>query len=267
VPQDGALFPHLTVRGNIAFGLHRRHRRQAAGLEEMVGLGGLSRRYPHQLSGGQQQRVALARALAIKPAVVLLDEPFGSLDVHLRAGLRAEVLAILRAANATTVLVTHDQDEALSVADHLAVIEAGRLLAHGRPRDLYERPPSPRVATAIGTANILPGRLHAGRVQCAVGEFAAGEFGVATAPGEHSTECLVMVRPENLHLGGIVTAGAPSATVTGLAYHGHDTMIDLRLNAPGSTTLVARVSTPPPAVGATVALATAGLPHIWVQGT
>jgi iron(III) transport system ATP-binding protein len=132
VPQDGALFPHLTVRKNIAFGA--RDSRRIPALEDLVGLCGLSHRYPHQLSGGQQQRVALARALAIDPAVVLLDEPFGSLDVHLRAEVRAEVLNILRAAGATTVLVTHDQDEALAVADHLAVLDGGRLLAHGRPR-------------------------------------------------------------------------------------------------------------------------------------
>src|SRR5581483_7713064 len=127
VPQDGALFPHLTVLGNVTFGL-RREQRGDGRVErtlEMVGIQSLGQRYPHQLSGGQQQRVALARALVIEPAVVLLDEPFSSLDASLRASVRSEVRDVLREACTTTILVTHDQDEALSLADHVAVLRDG----------------------------------------------------------------------------------------------------------------------------------------------
>ncbi len=239
VPQEAGLFPHLTVRANIAFGLARSDRRRgrATELAELVGLGGLDHRYPHQLSGGQQQRVALARALAVDPAVVLLDEPFGSLDVALRAGLRAEVMTILREAKATTVLVTHDQDEALATADQVAVLDRGRLLAHGSPpaRTSTERPPTPQVATALGVANILPGRLAAGRVHCVF-----GTFGLSAPGGEHDAECLVMVRPEHLVLRTAATGA--TATVTRVAYHGHDAVVELRSDSPDEPPLLARLS-------------------------
>src|ERR1700691_372873 len=128
VPQEGSLFPHLTVEANVGFGLAARERRggKVASMLEAVGLGGLGKRYPHQLSGGQQQRVALARALAIEPALVLLDEPFSSLDAGLRSSVRSDVQDVLRAGGVTAVLVTHDQDKALSVADQVAVIRDGR---------------------------------------------------------------------------------------------------------------------------------------------
>jgi len=259
VPQDAGLFPHLTVRANIAFGLARSDRRRATELAELVGLGGLDHRYPHQLSGGQQQRVALARALAVDPAVVLLDEPFGSLDVALRAGLRAEVMTILREAKATTVLVTHDQDEALATADQVAVLDRGRLLAHGSPRELYERPPTPQVATALGVANILPGRLAAGLVHCVFGTFRLSAPG-----GEHDAECLVMVRPEHLVLRP--DARGPTATVTRVAYHGHDAVVELRSDSPDEPPLLARLSGgDAPAVGTRLAVATIGTPHVWVR--
>src|SRR5579871_3541344 len=135
VPQEGSLFPHLTVEANVGFGLSARDRRtgRAETMLEMVGLGGLGRRYPHQLSGGQQQRVALARALAIEPAVVLLDEPFSSLDASLRASVRSEVRDVLREACTTTILVTHDQDEALSLADRVAVLRDGVIVQEAAP--------------------------------------------------------------------------------------------------------------------------------------
>ena len=142
VPQEGNLFPHLTVAGNVGFGLTARERRGGKGVKvdamlEKVGLAGFGRRYPHQLSGGQQQRVALARALAIEPAVVLLDEPFASLDASLRVGLRADVQEIFRRAGTTAVLVTHDQDEALSTADRVAVLRDGKIAQCAPPEDLY----------------------------------------------------------------------------------------------------------------------------------
>jgi len=152
VPQEGSLFPHLTAAGNVAFGLPAGQRRgpKAAGLLEQVGLAGLGRRYPHQLSGGQQQRVALARALAIDPAVVLLDEPFASLDAGLRASVRADLRRLLAGAGITAVLVTHDQDEALSVADRVAVLRDGQIAQYAAPQELYDRPADADLARFVG---------------------------------------------------------------------------------------------------------------------
>ena len=153
MPQEGTLFPHLTVAGNVGFGLTARERRggKVDAMLETVGLGGFGRRYPHQLSGGQQQRVALARALAIEPAVVLLDEPFASLDASLRAGLRADVQEIFRRAGTTAVLVTHDQDEALSTADRVAVLRDGKIAQCAPPEDLYRGLPTPRWPASSAT--------------------------------------------------------------------------------------------------------------------
>src|SRR5580692_10367184 len=161
VPQEGALFPHLTVAANVGFGLPSRQRRgpRTAELLAMVGLTGMGRRYPHQLSGGQQQRVALARALAIRPEVVLLDEPFASLDAHMRASVRADVQQICRAAGTTAILVTHDQDEALSMADRVAVLRDGRIVQYAAPQDLYMLPADPALARFIGDANLLEGSV------------------------------------------------------------------------------------------------------------
>jgi iron(III) transport system ATP-binding protein len=160
VPQDGALFPHLTVRANAAFSLPRRERRGPRPDEilRLVGLTGLGDRFPHQLSGGQQQRVAIARALASRPRLVLLDEPFASLDAALRASVRADVLGVLRSTGTTTLLVTHDQDEALSAADHVAVMRDGAITQAGTPREIYQRPADPWTASFVGTANLVPGR-------------------------------------------------------------------------------------------------------------
>lgn len=163
VPQDGGLFPHLTVAGNVAFGLPGRARRHTAAVGELlerVGLTGLDGRYPHQLSGGQQQRVALARALAVRPQLVLLDEPFSALDAGLRASIRADVQTILREFGATAILVTHDQDEALSMADLVAVVRDGRIAQCATPHELYRRPADPQLASFVGEANLLPGTFE-----------------------------------------------------------------------------------------------------------
>jgi iron(III) transport system ATP-binding protein len=167
VPQEGSLFPHLTVEANVGFGLPARERRggKVTGILQTVGLGGLGRRYPHQLSGGQQQRVALARALAIEPAVVLLDEPFASLDAHLRASVRADVQEIFRRAGITAVLVTHDQDEALSMADRVAALRDGKIAQCAAPEDLYSRPVDAALAGFIGAANLLEGVIDDGVVK------------------------------------------------------------------------------------------------------
>ena len=169
VPQEGALFPHLNVARNIAFGVPKKDRGRLGDLVDLVGLSGLEGRYPHQLSGGQQQRVALARALAIRPAVVLLDEPFSSLDATLRVGLGRDVVRVLKKSGTTAVLVTHDQDEALALADQIAVLRGGRVKACADPRSLYYDPPDLEIAASIGEANILPARIDGDRAMTALG--------------------------------------------------------------------------------------------------
>ncbi|HEU5420700.1 MAG TPA: ABC transporter ATP-binding protein [Streptosporangiaceae bacterium] len=187
VPQEGSLFPHLSVAANVGFGLPARQRRgpKVAGLLEAVGLAGLGKRYPHQLSGGQQQRVALARALAIEPALVLLDEPFASLDAHLRAAVRADVQAIFRAAGTTAILVTHDQDEALSMADRVAVLRSGQIAQCAPPQELYIHPADPHLARFIGDANLLDGELEPDQAEEAGRpETVASTGGAVTADGQ-----------------------------------------------------------------------------------
>jgi iron(III) transport system ATP-binding protein len=159
------------VAANVGFGLPRRERRGTAvgDLLDAVGLAGLGGRYPHQLSGGQQQRVALARALAIKPSLVLLDEPFGSLDASLRATIRADVKRLLREAGATAVLVTHDQDEALSTADQVAVLRGGKIAQCAAPLDLYTQPADLELARFVGEANLVDGVLGDEAVETILG--------------------------------------------------------------------------------------------------
>ncbi len=163
--QDYALFPHLTVAQNVAFGLHRMssavRQRRVQDMLGTVGLGDYAQQYPHQLSGGQQQRVALARALAPEPELVLLDEPFSSLDVELRQRLSAEVRTILKSLNTTALLVTHDQQEAFAVADLVGVMRAGRLEQWDAPYDLYHRPASRFVAEFVGQGVFLAGEIVA----------------------------------------------------------------------------------------------------------
>ncbi|HET6985279.1 MAG TPA: ABC transporter ATP-binding protein [Kribbella sp.] len=233
VRQDGALFPHLDVTGNILFGLPRAERRRATQvgpLLELVGLSpDLARRLPDQLSGGQQQRVALARALAREPAVVLLDEPFSSLDTALRAATREATLTALAERGATTILVTHDQAEALSFADQVAVMFDGRFAQIGSPSEVYDIPATPEVAAFLGDIMLVPGRAAGHIVDCSLGTLELAE----PATGD----VLVMVRPEQIQLGD--PAGQP-AEVISVAYHGPDAMV--RLNLANTTTrAVARV--------------------------
>ena len=173
VPQEGALFPHLSVGRNVAFGLPREDRRRGRVMEllEMVGLADEARRYPHQLSGGQQQRVALARALAPDPYIVLLDEPFSSLDAALRASVRAEVHDVLRQSGTTSILVTHDQDEALSMADRVAILRGGVVAQVNAPSTLYRLPRDAELAQFLGEANLVEGTAHGARVATALGEL------------------------------------------------------------------------------------------------
>jgi iron(III) transport system ATP-binding protein len=243
VPQEGSLFPHLTVEGNVGFGLGSRERRRGrtAELLEAVGLDGLGKRYPHQLSGGQQQRVALARALAIQPAVVLLDEPFASLDAHLRASVRADVQQVFRAAGTTAVLVTHDQDEALSMADRVAVLRDGKIAQCATPQDLYARPADADLASFIGDANLLDGVLGAGGVETILGRLPVTSDGSA-APAHGPV--IVLIRPEQVELRPeqvelrpeqvelrSADAAWPACVpgrVVSYGYHGHDAVVHVQ---------------------------------------
>lgn len=218
--QDYALFPHLTVAHNVAYGLHEipsadRRARVAEALD-LVGMGGLEDRLPTHLSGGQQQRVALARALAPRPALVLLDEPFSNLDAGLRIQVREEVRSILQAASATAVFVTHDQEEALSLADEVAVMDAGRLHQVAAPHTLYTRPATRFVAEFVGEADLVAGR-RAGRhfVDTPLGRLQAREPLGADA-------VTVVLRPEALEL---VPDVAGAGTIESIQYFGHDQLV------------------------------------------
>jgi iron(III) transport system ATP-binding protein len=230
VPQEGSLFPHLTVAGNVGFGLaarkHGASQRRGGKVDallETVGLGGFGRRYPHQLSGGQQQRVALARALAIEPAVVLLDEPFASLDAHLRASVRTDVQEIFRRAGTTAVLVTHDQDEALSVADRVAALRDGRIVQCAPPEDLYSRPADPRLASFIGEANLLEGVVSGATVKTLLGALPLDPAAAIPGAGGQVT---VLIRPEQIDI--VPNEDGLTAHVTSYRYHGHDAVLHVR---------------------------------------
>ncbi len=160
--QDGALFPHMTLRANVAFGLPRERRGEADAWLAKVGLAGMGGRYPHELSGGQQQRAALARAMAPGPQVLLMDEPFASVDIVLRRALRRECRILLREAGSTVVLVTHDPAEALDVADRIAVMEAGRIVQFGTPQELHEAPATAAVGAIFSGAQVVPGVVAEG---------------------------------------------------------------------------------------------------------
>ena len=219
--QQGALFPHLDVAANVGFGAARRER--VGESLELVGLGGRAKAYPHELSGGERQRVALARALAADPEVILLDEPFAALDAGLRETLRQQVASILRSAGASALLVTHDQAEALSLADQVAVLAGGRVVQTGSPEEVYDRPSSRWVAEFLGEADVLPGTAEGGTVSCELGRFSAGR--------ELSGAVQVVIRPESVAIGHGAGASrdAPEAVVLERSFYGHDQLVDLEL--------------------------------------
>jgi iron(III) transport system ATP-binding protein len=271
VPQDGALFPHLTVRGNVAFAQPRsavRGRRDLVNeMLDLVGLADLGGRYPHELSGGQQQRVAIARALASRPRLVLLDEPFAALDASLRSTVRADVLGALRATGTTGVLVTHDQDEALSVADYVAVLRDGAVTQAGTPAEVYSAPADPWTAGFVGTANLLPGVTEAGDLGEARVRTALGSHALRGDDIERQREVTVLVRPEQVILSGAALSGpALSSTVAGkvtaASYHGHDALVTVDIGDGG--TIRARTSgAVAPAPGDDVALGVDGPVIAW----
>jgi iron(III) transport system ATP-binding protein len=192
--QSYALFPHMSVERNIAYGLPRGDNRapRVAEMLELVDLRGLDRRYPHELSGGQQQRVALARALAPQPDVILLDEPFSNLDTGLRVQVREEVQRILQAADVSAILVTHDQDEAMSMADQVGVMFEGSIVQMGDPRTLFQAPVSRQVALFLGEANSVAGQAVGDMAETALGQVHLRE------PRQGPVE--VLIRPDELAL-------------------------------------------------------------------
>lgn len=226
--QEYALFPHLTVAENVAFGLHHYagdRKRRVATVLEMVGLTGLDARMPYELSGGQQQRVALARALAPEPEIVLLDEPFSNLDAGLRVRVRSEVRSILRQANATAIFVTHDQEEAFSLVDIVAVLMDGVVRQVSSPHKLYRQPVDRDVAAFLGDANFLPGHAYGRRAEC--------ELGVLDMMVENHGEVDILVRPENI---SVMPASVDSSCrVRNILFFGHDQLITVQL---GSGTMV-----------------------------
>jgi len=231
--QAHALFPHLDVGRNVAFGLRRVDREarddRIREVLELVGLSGLERRMPSQLSGGQQQRVALARALAPSPSLLLLDEPFSSLDAALRASVREEVRAILHAAGQTALLVTHDQEEALSITDRVGVMFDGSLHQVADPETLYREPATRQVAAFVGDADLIAGsRAASFMVDTPFGRLPT----TSPVTTEHVT---VVVRPENVELRA---ASDGSATVRHVTFFGHDTLVEVALD--DGTTLRSR---------------------------
>jgi iron(III) transport system ATP-binding protein len=213
--QDYALFPHLDVAANVGFGVRRGDRSgRVDELLDLVGLGDLGRRYPDELSGGQQQRVALARALAPRPAVVLLDEPWGAIDPLLRGSLRDEVVRILREPGVTALLVTHDRDDAFSVADRIALMRDGRIVQSGAPEQLYFAPADRWCAEFAGAANVLPGRRDGATVVTPIGSFPALHAGA-------DSDVDVLLRPE---LVGLEPDGGGPAEIVERTFLGHDVL-------------------------------------------
>jgi iron(III) transport system ATP-binding protein len=223
--QDYALFPHLTVRDNILFGMPKKNPRREQWLREALRRTGLDQqagRYPHLLSGGQQQRVALLRALAREPRVLLLDEPFSGLDVTLRARVREDTLGLLRASPVSTLLVTHDPEEAMVLSDRILVMQQGRIVQSGTPAEIYHHPRSAFVAGLFGRLNRLPGRAAGGQVATPLGVFPCA---LPEGPAQ------VLIRPEGLR---IAAAGRgarydPAAEVIAVRLLGQASEVQIRL--------------------------------------
>ena len=254
VPQEGALFPHLDVGDNITFGLKGRARRGGYRVEELLALVGLNpdvrQRFPHQLSGGQQQRVALARALAPEPSLILLDEPFSSLDAGLREGTGRAVVAALKAVQTTAVLVTHDQSEALSLADQVAVMRDGILAQVGTPHEVYRAPADLGVAEFVGAAVVVDADVVDGSASSDLGTL-------HVMAGYDGGKARLLVRPEQIELGG-PSQGAVEARVVEVSYFGHDAAVHLQVLASGRL-VTARVSgTSVPVPGTLVQVSVAG---------
>ena len=263
--QNYALWPHMTVFDNVAFGLEVRKlsrdaiREKVKGALELVRMGEYAQRKPAELSGGQQQRVALARAVVFEPSVLLLDEPLSNLDAKLRLEMRHEIRRIVDTLKITTVYVTHDQDEALSLADGMAVLKSGRVIQTGAPRAMYRRPNSRFVADFLGDTNFLPAILVRSDASEALYKTAAGDLASTVAPFPKATELSLSLRPEALRM------IAPNATqernmlagvVTSSIYLGGHAQHEVRLANTDATVRVSELNPKnPPAIGDRVVLA------------
>lgn len=261
--QHYALFRHMTVAQNIEFALRvrrvraaqRRRRRQE--LLQLVALEGYDERYPSQLSGGQQQRVAVARALAHEPAVLLLDEPFGALDARIRVELRETVRAVQRRIGMTTILVTHDQEEAFALADRIGVMHMGRLLETGTPEQLYRHPATRFVARFLGAANLFLGEvsplgLHLGAATLTPTPAAAASGSTAPGATAGGSEAVLVVRPEDIEIGvdsaGLCSPGFASGTVQALTFAGHQQYVSIQLDEQSGITPATAAGSSAPAV-------------------
>ena len=269
VPQDGALFPHLRVADNVGFGLARHMSGRKERIEELMDMVALDRamlqRYPHELSGGQQQRVALARALAQRPQLMLMDEPFSALDTGLRAATRKAVTQLLDKAGITTILVTHDQGEALSFADQVGIMRDGVLLQSGTPMELYLRPVDAGTAEFLGDTLVLQAVLKNGFAQCALGVVTVDNL-------QRSGTASIMLRPEQLQF-EVLTAGAAPASgsclgeVVDVDFYGPTCDLSVRLHsAPDQAPIHIRsAGLLAPARGATVQVSVTGVAHVFAK--
>ena len=224
--QDYALFPHLTVQENVGFGVRHgsvnERRRHIDDMLALTGLSGLAHRYPHALSGGQQQRVALARALAPQPVLLLLDEPFSNLDPDMTYRMRKELLRVLKTTHTTAILVTHDHEEALGMADAVAVLRHGRLEQFAAPETVYHLPASPFVAEFVGQADFIPGTIHHTVVQTPLGDFPVPQS------YQGGPEVVVMIRPDDVW---IDEHGCGSGTIQSRQFRGSETLYGIRLTS------------------------------------
>jgi iron(III) transport system ATP-binding protein len=269
VPQDGALFPHMTVAANIGFGLSINggaKQERIAELMDSVALdANMANRWPHELSGGQQQRVALARALAQQPRLMLLDEPFSALDTGLRGAMRKMVARLLTDAGVTTILVTHDQSEALSFADQLAVMRDGRLVQSGHPLDLYRYPEDEQTALFLGDAVVLPARIEAGWAHCDLGRIPVNNH-------RNNKSAQIMLRPEQLQLVSIqpspTKVAGCRAIVTERDFSGNTCTLTVELETlasgqqPGRSLMVRSSGLYAPPAGSEVHVSTIGHAHV-----
>ena len=242
--QNFALFPHLTIADNVAFGLRMRHVERASRSRQVnealsvVKLAGFENRYPNQLSGGQQQRVALARALVLRPAVLLLDEPLGSLDKKLREEMQVEIRDLQRQFAISTIFVTHDQEEALTMSDAVAVMNHGVIEQFGAPREVFEQPRTEFVARFMGADNVLEGRVAAADGEAQGIDLPTGRVRARASGRSLGERILVAVRPENVALSRRDDPLGIRAVVTSVVYHGATTHVYM---AAGEEPLVAHL--------------------------
>ncbi|UXU76630.1 MULTISPECIES: ABC transporter ATP-binding protein [unclassified Paracoccus (in: a-proteobacteria)] len=252
--QDFALFPHLDIAANVGFGLKGPGLRQRVlALLDRVGLAGHAAKFPHELSGGEQQRVALVRALAPGPCLMLMDEPFSSLDHRLRDGVRDAALELLHETGTAVVMVTHDPEEAMLMGQRIVVMRKGRLIQEGRPQEIYDRPVDRGVAAFFSDLNLVEGRVAAGRIRTELGDF--------PAPGlAEGTLAEVAIRPQHLR---IDAGGGPVAMVERARYLGREMLLDLRLVQTGRA-LRARLPADAMVLAGGVVHVGAAAPHVLV---